>query len=353
MDIDVLAITGTRRHPEAFVYASCDVGYFGRFDKIGGIGFLIKGDLAKTEIDFILADKKTEKDCRNLEVIGSDHRLLLLTLSKSIGSPNHQLARHLYFISRLPNPTDLWELALKNDWSSKIKQIEDIENDFERSRSGLQTVLKEARKRQAPNAMKRLGNFTESMLESRKNKCKSGKLLSSSEKVELVQINKVIKFFVKEDLDVHKKKVEAIILRKSRKTVIKANWTQSLHSNIWAKKLRSNAGVKQGDCLSPRLFTLLVQYVIYKAEIEEFGFKKDDVKLDYLGYAGDMVLLANDSKKLQKMLNRNSRSLKTFLENIIRDAVTYCEHAKKKTVTAMDVVYALKRQGKTLYGFGG
>ena len=25
----------------------------------------------------------------------------------------------------------------------------------------------------------------------------------------------------------------------------------------------------------------------------------------------------------------------------------------KKTVTAMDVVYALKRQGRTLYGFGG
>lgn len=27
--------------------------------------------------------------------------------------------------------------------------------------------------------------------------------------------------------------------------------------------------------------------------------------------------------------------------------------AKRKTVTAMDVVYALKRQGRTLYGFGG
>jgi len=26
--------------------------------------------------------------------------------------------------------------------------------------------------------------------------------------------------------------------------------------------------------------------------------------------------------------------------------------AKRKTVTAMDVVYALKRQGRTLYGFG-
>ena len=42
-----------------------------------------------------------------------------------------------------------------------------------------------------------------------------------------------------------------------------------------------------------------------------------------------------------------------FLENVIRDAVTYTEHARRKTVTAFDVVYALKRQGRTLSGFGG
>ena len=41
--------------------------------------------------------------------------------------------------------------------------------------------------------------------------------------------------------------------------------------------------------------------------------------------------------------------LYSFLENVIRDAVTYTEHAKRTTVTAMDVVYALKRQGRTLY----
>jgi histone H4 len=41
-----------------------------------------------------------------------------------------------------------------------------------------------------------------------------------------------------------------------------------------------------------------------------------------------------------------------FLENVIRDSVTYTEHAKRKTVTSLDVVYALKRQGRTLYGFG-
>ena len=39
-------------------------------------------------------------------------------------------------------------------------------------------------------------------------------------------------------------------------------------------------------------------------------------------------------------------------QNVIRDSVTYTEHARRKTVTALDVVYALKRQGKTLYGFG-
>ena len=37
----------------------------------------------------------------------------------------------------------------------------------------------------------------------------------------------------------------------------------------------------------------------------------------------------------------------------VKDAVTYTEHSRRKTVTALDVVYALKRQGKTIYGFGG
>lgn len=44
--------------------------------------------------------------------------------------------------------------------------------------------------------------------------------------------------------------------------------------------------------------------------------------------------------------------LSGFLKNVIRDSITYTEHARRKTVTAMDVVYALKRQGRTLYGFG-
>lgn len=59
-------------------------------------------------------------------------------------------------------------------------------------------------------------------------------------------------------------------------------------------------------------------------------------------------------KRISGLIYEETRGvLKIFLENVIRDAVTNTEHARRKTVTAMDVVYALKRQGRTLYGFGG
>ena len=58
-------------------------------------------------------------------------------------------------------------------------------------------------------------------------------------------------------------------------------------------------------------------------------------------------------KRISGLMYEETRTvLKTFLEQVVRDAVCYTEHARRKTVTALDVVYALKRQGKTLYGFG-
>ena len=58
-------------------------------------------------------------------------------------------------------------------------------------------------------------------------------------------------------------------------------------------------------------------------------------------------------KRISNLIYDETRIiLKMFLESVIRDAVTYTEHARRKTVTAMDIVYSLKRQGRTLYGFG-
>jgi histone H4 len=59
-------------------------------------------------------------------------------------------------------------------------------------------------------------------------------------------------------------------------------------------------------------------------------------------------------KRISGLVYEETRTvLKVFLENTIRDGVTYTEHARRKTVSAVDIVHALKRQGRTLYGFDG
>jgi len=42
----------------------------------------------------------------------------------------------------------------------------------------------------------------------------------------------------------------------------------------------------------------------------------------------------------------------SMLVKVTRDSIVYAESARRKTITAMDVVYALKKNGKTLYGYG-
>ena len=58
-------------------------------------------------------------------------------------------------------------------------------------------------------------------------------------------------------------------------------------------------------------------------------------------------------KRLSTHVYEESRTvLRSWLENIIRDCVAYSEHARRKTVISMDVIHSLKRNGRTLYGFG-
>ena len=43
--------------------------------------------------------------------------------------------------------------------------------------------------------------------------------------------------------------------------------------------------------------------------------------------------------------------MKTFMEAVVKDAIIYAMHCDWKTVMAMDIIYALKHHGCTLYGF--
>ncbi|KAK6992206.1 histone-fold-containing protein [Favolaschia claudopus] len=70
-------------------------------------------------------------------------------------------------------------------------------------------------------------------------------------------------------------------------------------------------------------------------------------------------LIYEETRGVLKIFLENVRHLSPLISSflisllqVIRDSVTYTEHAKRKTVTALDVVYALKRSGRTLYGFG-
>ena len=67
----------------------------------------------------------------------------------------------------------------------------------------------------------------------------------------------------------------------------------------------------------------------------------------------ESILMLTPLSRVATVYEETRGVLKVFLQNVIRDAVVYTEHRRQKTVTAMDVVHALKRQGRTLYGFGG
>ncbi len=58
-------------------------------------------------------------------------------------------------------------------------------------------------------------------------------------------------------------------------------------------------------------------------------------------------------KRISELIYEETKSiLKSYLEKVLKDVIIYTEHAKRKTVTSLDVIYALKRQGKSLYGYG-
>lgn len=45
------------------------------------------------------------------------------------------------------------------------------------------------------------------------------------------------------------------------------------------------------------------------------------------------------------------QSIRGFAEGVVTDATAYTECAKRKTVTAGDIVNALKKKGKMIYGY--
>ncbi|RXG58785.1 Histone H4 type VIII [Armadillidium vulgare] len=115
--------------------------------------------------------------------------------------------------------------------------------------------------------------------------------------------------------------------------------------NVFIVDLRadSNSGtmpILLGNTISPKLRAKV-------PEFHYFGIGITKAAIRRLARRGGV-------KRISGLIYEETRVvLKVFLENVIRDVVTHTEQAKRKTVTTMDVVYALKRRERTLCGFGG
>ena len=73
-------------------------------------------------------------------------------------------------------------------------------------------------------------------------------------------------------------------------------------------------GVRQGDPLSPKLFTVVMEEVFKKADIPE-GVNVDGENLTNLRFADDVALFNETTKQVEKQLNSlNSASLKVGLK---------------------------------------
>ena len=114
-------------------------------------------------------------------------------------------------------------------------------------------------------------------------------------------------------------------LRKTNVNATYINILQNIYNQATARvrldKLVStefpiHRGVRQGDPLSPKLFTAVMEEVFKKADISE-GVNVDGENHTNLRFAADVALFKETTKQMEKHLNNlNSESLKAGLKYI-------------------------------------
>lgn len=63
-------------------------------------------------------------------------------------------------------------------------------------------------------------------------------------------------------------------------------------------------GVRQGDPLSPKLFSAVLEYIFRRFERCKYGLNISGVQLNHLRFADDLILISENPITLQKMLEQ-------------------------------------------------
>jgi hypothetical protein len=74
-------------------------------------------------------------------------------------------------------------------------------------------------------------------------------------------------------------------------------------NNAYTDWFDTSSGVKQGDTLSPTLFGIYINDLVAEVNRHNLGIKLGNIKVSILLFADDIVLIAENEEKLQKMLD--------------------------------------------------
>ena len=76
----------------------------------------------------------------------------------------------------------------------------------------------------------------------------------------------------------------------------------STYMHTESEKIRTNRGVRQGDTISPKLFTATFESIFRRLNWENKGVKIDGEFLSNLCFADDIFLCTETPQELQQML---------------------------------------------------
>ena len=97
---------------------------------------------------------------------------------------------------------------------------------------------------------------------------------------------------------------------------------------------------RQGNCISPKLFSACIENILRKLNWENKGIKIDSETFTHLRFADDIVLVSHDLKELQTVLEELNREIKAVgLEmNIKKTQVMFNEQIDREPEVKIDQI---------------
>ena len=126
-------------------------------------------------------------------------------------------------------------------------------------------------------------------------------------------------------------------------------------NNCFTEWFNTDSGVRQGDCMSPTLFSIFVNDLAIRIKDLNCGIKTDNEKTAILLYADDVVLLADNEVEMQTMLdevndwciewNMNVNMAKTKIMEFRQDKAEKSNHKLKLGKDTVEFVPSYKYLG--------